>query len=335
MMANHLGFQEESIRPAQYNKEKLLAVAEDLRYLLERNDRFCSVNCPACGTKGVYFFTKNQITYEQCLFCKTVFVNPRPSLELLHEFYAQSNVYAFWNKYIFPATDESRRRNIFAPRVDRMLDICIKSKTNLGTLLEVGAGFGTFGEEVRSRAAFDRILLLEMTPGLAQSCRDRGFEVHETPVEQLNFPEASIDVIASFETLEHLFSPEDFIRACKRLIKPGGLLFLSVPNFYGFDILSLSTHSNSIDHEHLNYFNPTSLPLLLKRCELDVIDIQTPGCLDVDIVRNKILADNVGPEFDPFMRHLLTEREPEIRDLFQKFLASNMLSSHMWVTARC
>jgi SAM-dependent methyltransferase len=334
-MANLANFKEESIRPSRYNQEKRLAVAEDLNFLLERKHRFCFVDCPACGARGDYLFTKKQITYEQCSVCRTVFVNPRPSLDLLHEFYAQSKVYAFWNKYIFPASDQSRRTNIFVPRVDRMLEICAKTKTAFGTLLEVGSGFGTFAEEVRSRNEFEQIILLEMTPGLAQSCRERGFEVYETPVEKLKLTDASVDVIASFETLEHLYSPQQFICACKRLLKPGGILVLSVPNFYGFDILALSTYSNSIDHEHLNYFNPTSLPLLLTKCGLQVVDVQTPGCLDVDIVRNKILADDVGSSFDRFLQHVLIDRDPEVREAFQRFLVENMLSSHLWVTARC
>ena len=38
-------------------------------------------------------------------------------LTLLHEFYSQSKNYAFWNEFVFPATEEMRRERIFRPRV--------------------------------------------------------------------------------------------------------------------------------------------------------------------------------------------------------------------------
>jgi SAM-dependent methyltransferase len=154
------------------------------------------------------------------------------------------------------------------------------------------------------------------------------------PVEKLALPEQSVDVIASFETIEHLFSPREFILSCKRYLRPGGLLVLSAPNFYGFDNLSLREYSNSVDHEHLNYFNPDSLPKLLKQCGFEVVDVQTPGELDAEIVRNKLINGVVDFSNQYFLRHILTERWDDVANAFQEFLSDNLLSGHMWVTAR-
>lgn len=325
---------ENDIRPVEFDQAKAITVKQDLDFLLSRIDRFVKVDCPACGRQGKTMFTKNKIFYEECSACRTVFVNPRPSEDLLHEFYAQSKVYAFWNKNIFPASETARREKIFAPRVKRLLDICKKHHTKTEVLLEVGAGFGSFCEELRAASVFDEILALEMTPDLASTCRKRGFKVFEMPVEKLELPERSVDVVASFETIEHLFSPKEFILSCKRYLRPGGLLVLSAPNFYGFDILALRECSNSVDHEHLNYFNPSSLSHLLDSCGFEIIDVQTPGELDADIVRNKVLNGSVDFSNQHFLRYILTDRWGEIGSAFQKFLSDNMLSGHMWVTAR-
>lgn len=40
----------------------------------------------------------------------------------------------------------------------------------------------------------------------------------------------SIDVVVSFETIEHLPNPADFVAECHRVLKPGGLLICSTPN---------------------------------------------------------------------------------------------------------
>jgi GT2 family glycosyltransferase/SAM-dependent methyltransferase len=42
--------------------------------------------------------------------------------------------------------------------------------------------------------------------------------------------DASIDVVASFETLEHLYEQEQFLGECRRVLRPGGLLIISTPD---------------------------------------------------------------------------------------------------------
>lgn len=45
-----------------------------------------------------------------------------------------------------------------------------------------------------------------------------------------DFEDGAFDFIASFETLEHLENPLDFLAECKRILSPGGRLLVSVPN---------------------------------------------------------------------------------------------------------
>jgi SAM-dependent methyltransferase len=40
----------------------------------------------------------------------------------------------------------------------------------------------------------------------------------------------SVDLIVSFETIEHLISPGDFLAQCKRILRPNGVLVCSTPN---------------------------------------------------------------------------------------------------------
>jgi len=324
---------EDEIRPQRFNEEKALTVEQDLQYLLDRRDRFVVVPCPACGAEGAPSFTKKSIEYAECPSCRTVFVTPRPSQDLLHEFYAQSKVYAFWNRYIFPTSEEVRRTRIFAPRVRRLVEICRERGVPTDTLLEVGSGFGTFCEEAQSVGVFKTVIGIEPTPDLAETCRKRGLTIHETPVEKVGIPAESVDVIASFETIEHLFDPKGFIQACARLLKPGGLIVLSCPNFFGFDVLTLGTLANTIDHEHINYFNPASLRRLLEDCGFEVPSVETPGELDADIVRNKIIQGVTDLRESPFLRHILIDRWEDVGAAFQRFLRENALSSHMWATA--
>ncbi len=62
----------------------------------------------------------------------------------------------------------------------------------------------------------------------------------------------SFDYIVSFETIEHLDSPTDFVRELKRLLKPEGLLFISSPDkreYTEVNKISNPHHLNELYHE--------------------------------------------------------------------------------------
>jgi ubiquinone/menaquinone biosynthesis C-methylase UbiE len=48
--------------------------------------------------------------------------------------------------------------------------------------------------------------------------------------EALPFPEASIDLVVSFETLEHLENPRAFLAEAARVLRAAGILIVSTPN---------------------------------------------------------------------------------------------------------
>ena len=97
---------------------------------------------------------KYELSYVRCRDCATLYISPRPTPAILGEYYATSENYAYWNKYIFPASEDARREKIFRPRGERLMAICQRHGVPRGTLLEVGAGFGTFCEEVTRLALF-------------------------------------------------------------------------------------------------------------------------------------------------------------------------------------
>lgn len=52
---------------------------------------------------------------------------------------------------------------------------------------------------------------------------------------EIALPDTSIDVIVSFETLEHLDDQERFFKECWRVLKPGGTFICSTPNKRVYD----------------------------------------------------------------------------------------------------
>lgn len=327
---------ENDIRPDALLEGQRAAVQKDIDFLRSRIDSFVLVACPACGNaEAVPRFMKNDISYVTCVACETFYVNPRPSPAILEEFYSTSANYAYWNTYIFPASEAARREKIFIPRVDQVLELCVRHGITEGSLLEVGAGFGTFCEELMSRKVFAKVVAIEPTPDLAETCRKRGINVIESPIEKVSLSDEELfDVIVSFEVIEHLFSPQDFIVECKRLLKPGGMLVITCPNGKGFDIEVLGTVSDTVDHEHINYFNPHSMSILLEQEGFEIVESMTPGKLDVELVRKKVLAGDFDISGQPFFEHVLLDEWEILGKPFQTFITENMLSSNMLVAAR-
>lgn len=326
---------EEEIRPQALMAEQQRRFANDIARLLKSKDSFVKVPCPACGgNSNAPAWVKYELSYITCQGCHTIYISPRPPPSVLEDYYRHSENYAYWNDVIFPASESARREKLFRPRAERVVAICRRHGVQGGTLLEIGAGFGTFGEEVVRLQFFSRFIAVEPTPHLAATCRSRGLEVVESPIEQTSFPEGSIDVIASFEVFEHLFSPRDILEKAHRLLRPGGLIIVSVPSCGGFDVMLLKEKSSSVDVEHLNYFNPESLATLFEACGYATIEVLTPGKLDAELVRAKVLSGEFSVASDPFLRTVLIDRWDELGTAFQQFLSNNRLSSHLWSVAK-
>ncbi|MBB1073503.1 class I SAM-dependent methyltransferase [Rhodoferax sp. 4810] len=326
---------ESEIRPDELMRDQADRLAADIRRLLRHKHEFITVNCPACGfNKSHKVYEKYEVQFVACECCGTLYANPRPQPEHLDEYYACSENYAYWNKYIFPASEAIRREKIFKPRVEKVVEICKRLNVQTNTLLEVGAGFGIFCEEMQKIGIFNKIIGVEPTPDLAETCRNRGINIVEKPIEKIEFGNEVIDVIVTFEVIEHLFCPKDFLSKCHSLLAEGGILIITCPNAKGFDITTLGQESSAVDNEHINLFNVSSLTMLLKICGFDLIEKRTPGELDAELVRKQILSGKFDVSGYPFLKQILIEQWEEVGEAFQIFLSQNLLSSNMLLVAR-
>lgn len=311
------------------------AFARDVERLLMRRGEFVEVDCPACQHPNRDLaFSKMGFDWVRCLACRTLYMSPRPSPEVMASYYSTSENYAYWAEHIFPASEQTRRRKIHTPWLDRVLGFCRTAEVPMGTLVEIGPGFGTFASLASESGAFERVVAIEPTPELAEACRNRGVEVIELRVEDVHDEIDAVDVVVSFETIEHLFEPADLVRQAARLLKPGGLLILSCPNGEGFDIATLGPEALAVDPEHVNLFNPSSLGLLLAAHHFEVIEVTTPGRLDAEFVRTAALEGRCDLSDQPFLQRVLIDQWDELGWPFQQFLAERGMSSHMWLVAR-
>lgn len=325
---------EKDIRPKELFDAYLKTVAEDIASFFGDRSGFLAVDCPACGTNDAAdAFVKDGFRYVECRACRTLYVSPRPSQETLDRFYRTSKSSRFWVERFYKETEDARREKIFRPRAREVVAAARghSPKKDL-TVVDVGAGYGTFLEELRATGAFREVWGLEPSTALADVCEKKGFPVLRATAEEARTPRR-FDVATSFELYEHLFSPHVFLQAVHGLLAPGGLLYLTTLSGQGFDTLLLGPASKAISPpHHINFINPASLARGLERAGFEVLEIKTPGRLDVDIVLNRFKETAVN--VDAFTRKILFDSGAEVQARFQTFLQENRLSSHIQAVAR-
>ncbi|HET7120236.1 MAG TPA: class I SAM-dependent methyltransferase [Solirubrobacterales bacterium] len=93
------------------------------------------------------------------------------------------------------------------------------------------AGCGTGG----NLRKFDRIGVatgVEMSPEAIGFCRERGLErVHQAGLEELPFEDASFDLLAATDVLEHVAAEQQALGELRRVAAPGAALLLTVPAY--------------------------------------------------------------------------------------------------------
>lgn len=146
-------------------------------------------------------------------------------------------------------------------RYDELLDRFAKFKQT-GRILDVGCGGGAFLE--RAKAHGWVACGTEFGAGPIAACRSKGIAVIEGALDPDQHPAEGYDVICSFEVIEHVTHPQEEVGKMLQLLRPGGLLYLTVPNFNCLARRLDQSNWSIINYpEHLNHFTPRTFHRLL------------------------------------------------------------------------
>jgi len=182
-------------------------------------------------------------------------------------------------------------------------------------VLDVGCGGGLLSEAMARRGA--RVTGIDLGEGPLSVARlhslESGIQVdyRQVAVEDLADEQpASFDTVTCLEMLEHVPDPASIIRACARLLRPGGNLFLSTINRnpkswmlaivgaeYVLQLLPKGTH------EWRRFIRPSEMTEYLRAARLDPRDLT--GMTYNPITRRYKLARDVD------VNYLMHARKPE------------------------
>mgnify|MGYP001591419125 CR=1 FL=1 len=116
------------------------------------------------------------------------------------------------------------------------------------------------------------------------------------------------DILYAYEVFEHQPCPEDFLLRCYDLLEEGGLLVCVVPNDYSPIQLAAQAKLDLPSYwlappQHLWYFSPKTLQLLLRRTGFQILDMRGTFPIDKFLLeegRNYIGDDAMGRRWHTF-----------------------------------
>jgi SAM-dependent methyltransferase len=118
---------------------------------------------------------------------------------------------------------------------------------------------------------------VEVAPAALRHGAARGWTVSDNPVDS-RFPAAGFDVVTMVEVIEHVAEPDALLESAARLLRPGGLLFVTTPNAQSLNRRLLGQAWSVVaPPEHLTLWSAAGLCQSLARAGFTPVRIRTDG----------------------------------------------------------
>jgi len=161
------------------------------------------------------------------------------------------------------SVSDFKRIVTFAPFFEHL------SKPRGRKLLDVGCGVGRFGRAAANEG-WDVTGIDISARAVEIGSQNAGFPMLNKSLEEIRDEGHKYDVLTSFEVLEHLKTPVEFLRTCFDVLAPDGEIFLTVPNWDCPEVQN-STEKDCVPPVHLLYFTVGSLQSAVERAGFRVL----------------------------------------------------------------
>lgn len=241
-----------------------------------------SRNCPICGMAPTKYVGKRggashrenlgiETEIWACETCEFVFPNPMPFPVggLAQHYEVDADEY-------FQTHEKSEKAEGAEKRVKQAESLLGRK----GSLLDVGIGRGEILLAAKRNGWGAEGV--EPSESFARYAEENvGAKIWRQPIEDADIPKNSFDVVILGAVLEHLYNPDEVMKKISQILKPGGLLYLDVPNEQGLYFRVGNAYNKLRGRDwcvnlaptfspfHVSGFGPKSLKALLAKHGLE------------------------------------------------------------------
>ena len=227
-----------------------------------------AATCPACGSAATLDEDYLPDRLHRCESCRMLFASEAHS-QALKELYDSE----YFSNY---TGGEDYERNDRQRRFEAELRVGLLQRHGArGDLLELGSASGHFLDEARG-AGFS-VKGIEPVAGVAGRAAER-FDVEVIPrfLEEVDLPAEGFDVVCAWHVLEHVADPRDVLGRVLGALRPGGLLFLEVPNIGSVSARRRKRAWKPLDPEHhMAHYTAAALEAMLEGVGYTMVAIET------------------------------------------------------------
>lgn len=308
-------FKQQSMQSNLFREKEIEIARKYVLRSIKKNDMDCE--CPVCKkTSGKYFYTKWDIDYLCCEECKSIFA-----------------ACDFDEARAYQADEDLLKLRLSNPYQDKITENRTEMWTEFLEWIEVRAY-----RFLRKNKGLNIIDVGNRLKGYSQIIKDSDlcgcYDIRQSILceDTNNICDGDADIVFYFDQMQKEITPHERLKEIWDMLDDGGLLFLGTRVGSGFDILTLKEKNKNIyPYEHIFLPSVKGIEKLLMENGFEVLEITTPGVMDVKYVYDSIdeLDDREG-----FVKYLLTESEESVLQDFQRFLQKGCLSSFVRIIAR-
>ncbi len=228
------------------------------------NKIFSARPCPACGSASYHKRGfKGPFEMVSCRGCNTLYTASLPDAESAEDY----NHYYHEENLNLP--------DFILRRLDEIIADFSSYRQN-GRLLDLGFGAGTL-IEAAGRAGW-QAAGVEVSQPAVEHVRSLGFDVFCGTLAEANYPTDHFDVVTASEVLEHVSDPQLVVMEIARVLRPGGLLWLTTPHGRSISAHLLGLKWSTVSPpEHLQLFSRRGAKQMLDAAGLRPVRVMTEG----------------------------------------------------------
>jgi len=226
-----------------------------------------SLFCAFCKSENnARVFAANNFIFSSCENCGSVFrsdADAAVKLSYSEDYYGDSPKEKFWLKpvvWLLNAERDSRAKYI-SKRI---------SKTS--SVLDIGCGNGALLHRIH-KLSDAAVTGVEMDNVAARRARDREcITVYSDSFEKAPLAEGSFDAVLMIHSFEHIPLPYKTFHKASRLLKPGGIFYIAIPNINSIQYFLFGKQWLHLDPEfHLHFISRKQLMKLASEAGLKYI----------------------------------------------------------------